>query len=291
MHAETLDKIIEATGKLKRLVPSKQIAALKGKFLPVLETKASESKAEIKKAFSVAYNIYSSLHDGIGSGDVGDKEFAEAIQEMQKLRSKVHQAETAKTKVKPSLEEIAVNDSISDSGEGRNGHLQTRGTEVVRKYMKFEALVPKRLPKNFAAIRCPVVGVTDPIMWQPRLAQFKLCDDTLFGYPIIKNQVLVGMNLDYIASEFKRQWKPAIEHIIEVLEEQTKTKYMQLGVGKSRGNVMWVWVVSERDMRYLNQAAGGGHFRVTGWDFPFEVDPNTHTRSPSTVKELRKSKA
>jgi hypothetical protein len=73
--------------------------------------------------------------------------------------------------------------------------------------------------------------------------------------------------------DFKRQVNAAVEEMLEALHEQTKTRYVSLGTPKLRVQVYWTWVATERDVRYLNQASLGGHFRVTGWDLPFEVKP------------------
>jgi len=144
----------------------------------------------------------------------------------------------------------------------------------MQKYAKFESMVPRRLSdkKRFVSIRIPVVAVTDPQLSKERLAKYKLCDDALFSYPFIKNQTLIGINADWIVKDFKRQVKPAVTEMLEILEEQTNIKYLSLGVPKLRGQIYWVWVATERDMRYLNSASFGGHFRVTGWGLPFEND-------------------
>lgn len=278
-HPEVFERFIEATATLRGKPQAQWGKIIEAKFLPPLQKRYEETTGETRKAYKVAYNTFSSLRDGVKIGEVEKSHFTETIRDLEKLKKQIVAAEVAdaKKKPKPTREEASIMDSLSDSGEGRNGILEQKGYDVMKKYKKFEQLVPKRLPdkKRFIAIRIPIVAVTDPLLQKERLARFKLCDDTIFGYPFIKNQVLIGVSSDWIVKDFKRQVGPAVEEMLEALEEQTKTKYVSLGVPKLRGQVFWVWVATERDVRYLNQASLGGHFRVTGWDLPFEVKPKS----------------
>jgi hypothetical protein len=278
-HPEVFDKFIEATASLRSKPESQQGKIIEAKFLPPLQKRYEETTGDVRKAYKVAYNTFASLRDGLRIGEVAKKHFTETIRDLEKLKKQVIAAEIAASKKdpKPTAEESSIMDSLSDSGQGRNGILEKKGYDVMKKYMKYEGMVPKRLPdkKRFMSIRLPIVAVTDPLLQKERLARFKLCDDTIFGYPFIKNQVLIGINADWIVKDFKRQVNPAIEEMLEALEESSGTKYVSLGVPKLRGQVYWVWVATERDVRYLNQASLGGHFRVTGWDLPFEVKPKS----------------
>lgn len=274
MYAETFDKVIAATASLKTKVPKMQVAAIKTKFLPVLEKKAQETKGETRKAFEKAYNLFSSLKDGVQNNEVKASDFADAIVELQGLRKAVARAEKAPVKKETSAEQTLRDDSISDSGQGRNAILQDKGLLAMKKYDKFKGLVPSQLPekKRYVAIKLPIVAVTDPLLVKDRLAQFGLCDDTIFGYPFLKNQTLIGLSKAWVMSEFKGQTPPAIEFLLELLKDKTGKSYHLLGSSKMRGQVSWVWVASAKEMAIMNRVAGGGHFKVIGWDFPFEVD-------------------
>lgn len=272
-HSDTLTKVIEATVTLKTLSPVKQVAAIKDKFLPVLEKRVKETTGDIRKGFSQAYNEFASIRDGINSGDVTRKDMEQLVANLQTIRQQVARAETLDKKPKRTAEEIAIADMISDSGPGIDDRLQTQGAVVLKKYAKYETMVPKRTKSRVMdAIKMPIVAVTDPVLYQPKLHRFKLCDDTIFGYPILLRQTLIGLNNDWVAKEYKFNTKPAIDEVLETLRDKTNVKYMQLGVPNVRSQVTWVWVATEREMAALNNSAGGGHFRVTGWDFTFEVE-------------------
>lgn len=276
-HPEVFDKFIEATASLRGKPQAVQGKLIEAKFLPPLQKRYEETEGDVRKAYKVAYNTFASLRDGLKIGEVDRTHFTEAIKDLEKLKRQVSSAEAAaaKKKPKPSEEEVAMNDSLSDSGEGRNGILEQKGYDVLKKYRKYEATVPKRLgdKKRFMAIKIPVAASTDPQLLPQRLAKYKLCDDSLFGYPFIKDQVLIGINSDWIVKDFKRNVNAAVEEMLESLYEQTNTRYVQLGHAKLYGQVYYVWVATERTMRYLNQAASGGHFRIIGWDLPFMVKP------------------
>ena len=272
MHDSIFENLITATAKLKAKTPSTQVRLLKTKFLPALRAKVEVTSGVPKKAYSYAFNTLASAKDGIESGAFTNKDFSGLIKELREQHKKIVVAETTPVKSsKPSEEEQKRADAMSDSGPGRNDHLENTGRSAMVKYNKFASLVPKNIKKNFVAIKIPVVAVTNPILTKDRLAKYRLCDDTIFGYPFIKEQLLVGLNMDWVVSGFKRQTKPAVDALLEVLKEQTGKKYTQLGVTKLRGNVSWVWLANEVTMQRLNAAAYGGHFRVIGWDLPFEV--------------------
>lgn len=276
-HPEVFDKFIEATAQLRGKPQARQGALIEAKFLPPLQKRYEETEGDVRKAYKVAYNTFASLRDGLKVGEVDRTHFTEAIKDLERLRKQVAGSieAAAKRKAKPTVEEVAMNDSLSDSGEGRNGILEEKGYEVLKKYKKYEAMVPKRMPdkKRMTAIKIPVAAVTDPQILPARLAKYKLCDDSLFGYPFIKDQIIVGMNADWVVKDFKRNTSAAVEEMLELLYEQTNTRYVQLGVPKLHGQVFYVWVATERTMRYLNQAASGGHFRLIGWDLPFMFKP------------------
>lgn len=276
-HPEVFDKFIEATTQLRGKPQARQGALIEAKFLPPLQKRYEETEGDVRKAYKVAYNTFASLRDGLKVGEVDRTHFTEAIRDLERLRKQVAGSieAAAKKKAKPTTEEVAMNDSLSDSGEGRNGILEEKGYEVLKKYKKYEAMVPKRLPdkKRMTAIKIPVAAVTDPQILPARLARYKLCDDSLFGYPFIKDQIIVGMNADWVVKDFKRNTNAAVEEMLELLYEQTNKRYVQLGVPKLHGQVFYVWVATERTMSYLNQAASGGHFRLIGWDLPFLFKP------------------
>lgn len=279
MHGTIFENLITATASLRSKTPSAQVRLLKTKFLPALKAKVEVTTGVPKKAYSYAFNTLASARDGIVSGAFTNKDFAGLVKELRGQHKIILAAQAAPVKSsKLSDEDQKRADAISDSGQGRNGHLENTGRSAMLKYNKFEQLVPKTIKKKFVAIKIPVVAVTNPILTKDRLSKYRLCDDTIFGYPFIKDQMLVGLNMDWVVSDFKRQTKPAIDTLLEVLKEQTGKKYTQLGVTKLRGNVSWVWLANEVTMQRLNQAAYGGHFRVIGWDLPFEVS------TPSTKK-------
>jgi hypothetical protein len=279
MYEKVMDKVIQATPKLKELPMNRQLSALDAKILPYLRKHVEESTGPMKKVLSKAYNGFASIKDGIKSGEVSKKDFNELSRDLKKIKTELEGLVKAEAKAKEKAatpEDRNEADMISDSGEGRLGNWQAKGQEAMQKYRKYEQLVPARLQgKSFTAIKIPIVAVTDPILFKERLARFNLCDDTIFGYPFLKNQTLIGMSNDWVSTEFKRQIKPATADILDALYEKTKTRYVALGVAKQRKHVTWIWVASEREMRNLNAVASGGHFKVTGWDFPFEVKPKT----------------
>jgi hypothetical protein len=167
---------------------------------------------------------------------------------------------------------------------------------VFRKYSKFKRELIKKTSKPYVAIRMPVVAIPKsgsfPI--PEKIQRSGLCDDVLFGsYPVIKNQVLVGLNNLWLREnfaegvkkpqslmqdpdkdkDFKLDYAKALDKILADIRERTGRKYIFMeGVHSFQSaDLHWAWAISEQDMRRLNGVLSGlTTFSINDWTLPFE---------------------
>lgn len=255
------------------LPPARQISSLRNKFLPKLGHASTHSDQKVRKNFATVHNLCASLADGIEEGEVSRKEFLRIVSDVEHETKKVERVENT-----PKREKASPDDLLSDSGVDKLKKPGDRAAVAMQKYAKFERLVPKTMRNKFTVIRLPIVVLTDPWLIPEKLAAARLSDDDIFGYPFIKDQLLLGMSSEWIRSEFKSSTPLATDHAIQSLyahmakANRNPGNLTVMGAPKARGQVTWVWICPDKTINLLHKAAIGGHFKLQNWDFPFEVD-------------------
>lgn len=261
VHSENFRKILAATTKVRGLSHKQQVDKLQNKIVPAIANQVEKTSGKIKKLYETAHNCCASLAEGLKTHDAGPSDFKEVVAELAELADKAKVVETTpKTEKKVSL--------AVDSQEWIN-HQGDLAQKVLLSYRKYEKLVPRSLTKKFMANRLPIVPLTSTFFNQDKLAQYKLLDNQIFGYPILKNQVVLGLNTNWYKPE---EIEESIKDVIGILRQQTGREFLQLGIPKFRKQVAWVWLADAPTIAKLNKAAVGGHFAVKGWSFPFEAD-------------------
>jgi hypothetical protein len=263
MDSKNFQNLLDAASKTKGLPPLKQAEKFKS-FAKILVSHLPGVKGSMRKLYEHAHNLCDSMADGLKNGEATSADVAQSLKELASLQEKAKIIESAPVKEK------AVGPD-SNSQEWLDNQLQ-RSREVLQKYKPYESQIPRTLNKKFLATRSPVVAITHPILLREKLSSFKLLDNEIFGYPVLKSQVVLGLNSDWIVSDYKRNVDEAVNDILDILKSQTGKRYNVLGEPKARGLVYWVWLVTDQDMQKLNKSTGPGHFRLTGWSFPFEAD-------------------
>lgn len=263
-NSTNLKELVVVANALKKEVPTRQVKLIHSKVLPKIVSEAAKSRAPYRSLYEHAHNAFSSMADGLRTGEAGVGEYQQFVSELANLASKATALEERPVKPKQT-------EATTDSEQWLNQQ-SDNAARVMRKYQKFLPLVPRSLPKKFYAGRFPVIPLTNPVLNREQLQQFKMMDDSLFGYPIVKNQVVLGLNSDWVISDYKRDVQEALQDVLEVLASQTNKTYYVLGEPKLRGLVYWSWLVTDNEMRKLNKSTMAGHFQLKSWSFPFEAD-------------------
>lgn len=278
MDSKNFQNLLDAASRTKGLPPLKQAEKFKI-FAKILASRLPEVKGGMKKLYEYAHNLCESMADGLKNGEATPADVSQALRELASLEEKAKIIESTPIKVKSAGPD-------NNSEEWLDNQLQ-RSREVMQKYKPYESQIPRVLSKKFLATRAPIVAITSPILLREKLSRFKLLDNEIFGYPVLKNQVVLGLNSDWIVSDYKRNTEEAVNDILEIVKAQTGKRYNVLGEPKARGLVNWVWLVTDQDMQKLNNSTGPGHFKLTAWSFPFEADKEI--KSPPKLSQQKEA--
>ena len=115
-----------------------------------------------------------------------------------------------------------------------------------------------------------MIAITKNMLFSEKLQKLHMSSGSFEGYPVLDKQVLVGVDMDWVNHEYKRQIQPAVAYITEQLEEKTGKRYHMMGSARKVGFVQWVWLATDVDLKKLNEATMGGHFILKSWAFPFQ---------------------
>jgi len=268
---EHSDKLFQLLTGVKKLVgrPAKVQVQNLTRLATILDKLVSSTPAPFKAAFKKAYNEVDSLRDGLESEDATETDLKKLIEAVRNLWDDTKKLEYSKGKDLPKdIEDPDVKETL-DTMHGLD--MKKQGQEMLRKYAPFKKLIaPKLGGKRFKAVRGPVIAITKNMIISDRLQKFRMSSGSFEGYPVLDNQVLVGVDMDWVNDEYKRQMQPAADYIIESLKEKTGKSYHMMGGAKKVGTVQWIWFASDMDLRKLNDATLGGHFILKSWTFPFQ---------------------
>jgi len=245
-----------------------------------LERKTEQHKSNEKRLFSQCYNLVASYVDALKSGEVQPSDLRTLVQEI----SDAEKAFEARVyKVKERAKEKAAKEGDLEVAEQQDKWDPGAGSkDVYDKYEKWKGKLPSTTRKSFTATRMPIVVVSKGIPDMAKMRKTGLVEDFLFGYPIIKEQVLVGMNLDWLKSRFRAKggtidYEAVEEFLVSELKQRVNKKFIRMGNVHKFEGLMWMWLANERELQRLNGTTGGGTFTVADWTLPFENE----------VKQLR----
>lgn len=261
----TSDKLLELLNGLKKLVgkPIKiQIQAL-NRYEKILNVLQNEVKGPFKALVKRAYNGVQSLSDGLESGDASEKDLSELILDTRNDWQNCKKAEY--------IDQTKSSEVQSPEAFNSDSSISERIRTSLAKYKNFESLLPRTIQgKSFKALKMPISVVTKNMLQQEKLVRAGLSTGSIEGYPVLDNQVVVGMS-DSFMEKHDNKIADAVQEILDALEEKTGQRYNHMGNGRLNGVILWVWVANDRTVRQLTQASVGGSLIVKGWDFPFQL--------------------
>lgn len=294
-NPQHFSKLLERVSGCVARTPKSATEYLTKNVMSYLDKKIVESAGTEKKFFEKSHNLVSSYVDGLGSGDISVKDIKQLRADLQEART-MHElalsekAEREKAKQKkeqgavddePSIEELLKERPSFDHGEGAG--------EIYKKYTKFKREMPKTIKgKPYLAIRMPIIVIVNGIPDILKLRRTGLCDDMLFGYPILKNQVLVGMSNDWLKENYSQKTKTSVRQdgeknvkfdleaaggrIAQDIKKRTGRSYLMMeGThGFDSPDIHWAWFASSQELNRLNGTTGTGTFAVREWTLPFE---------------------
>ena len=264
MSTSLLKKVQEAVRRMIPLTVKGQEQVLQNITLAILR-ELQRPAVENKKLLSECHNAALSLKEGLHSGDADTKDVKAFLQEVNKFYDAAVAEEDKKAAKKDAGPAPVEQQPMSDRRVTQN---------VIDHYSKFKTLLPSRV-KNFKAVKMPLIPIPKGMpLSLPALKKYGFAKMAIDGYPVLENQVVVGLDIDWVNENFRKRKKDdavgtATEYVLEMLKHRTSQPWVVLGPGVREGFVLWVWVAKSRDANLLYKASPGGHLNLRAWRFAF----------------------
>lgn len=307
-NPQHFDNLLDHIRACSSKTPKKAVAYLEENVVPYLNKKLEKAAGTEKKFFETTHNLVTSYRDGLKNGDIEIKDLRGLRADMVKAKSEHEQkvAKAVEAAAKKAKVEAGLPKGLGPDPDGHkdpewmgdwmkgNGGISTEDeametNRIFKKYSVFKKVFPKNTFKPYVAVRAPVLVIPHGIPNFEKLARTGVCEDSLFGYPILKNQVLVGMSHDWLKENFARKAKVnllsdgkkdftldyagALKKITDDIKERTGRSYIYIdGVHAFDSiDLHWAWLISDVDMRRLaGTTSGSSTFSPKDWTLPFE---------------------
>lgn len=298
-NPQHFDKLLERVSGCVARTPKSAVDYLGKNVVAYLDKKIKESAGQEKKLFEKSHNLVASYVDGLKGGDITVKELKQLRADLQEARTahELAAAEKAERDAKraqeqggrkPGEEVELLNEDLLKELKHYDG-IDGDAVNVYKKYAKYKKEMPRSIRgKPYLAVRMPIVVIVKGIPDIFKMRRTGLCDDMLFGYPILKNQVLVGMSNDWLRDNYSQKTKTSIRQdgeknvkfdfeaagrrIADDIKKRTGRSYIMMeGIhGFDSPDLHWAWFASSQELTRLNGTTGTSTFSVNEWTLPFE---------------------
>ncbi len=262
-----LTKVKNALLKAKMKTPKSLIDWLQDTVIPFCKKTIEELKAEkpeYKKTMTNLLNSSISLHEGLSSGNA---DLADAVE----LSRDFHIAAAQFEYLFDADEKKAKRDANKPSGDGLFRMTQESGPTIL-KYSIFAQELPQNLYRQlFVVKRMPVIPVADPPLNFAKLKQYKLADDHISFYPVIKNQPVLGINPNWVQDSFKGKSDSAVEYVLDSIKLKFGRTHQLMPGSVHTGSVVWFWIPTEPILNRILACAPSGKMSIKKWGFAFNV--------------------
>lgn len=284
---KTFDTLVTRVGELRKSSHTKAVAFLGVNAATFLNKKVSESRSDEKRLFVQARNLVLSYRDGLKSGDL-------EVEDIKDLMSDLRSAETAYNERKFAVKEKAGERQSEERspeesqyiGPAKKTYDSGHGAEeIFGKYEHFKTKIPSDTNKHFVVILMPILVICRGIPDIIKLRKSGECTDLLFGYPILNEQILFGMNFKWLGENYAKKggaidYDAVAEMFASELKHRDGKRYIRIAPPHKYGKLMWMWMANERALGRLNGATGAGTFSVSNWTLPFESELKSTENNP-----------
>lgn len=267
MSTQFLRKAREAARRLLPMTNKGQQELLGRITLAVLKEMLKPAVAH-KKTLQEVHNHALSLKEGLASSDADKSDVREFIAQMNKWVDQCQEVDDREEQKKNQGPAPKENQPMGD---------RRVTNDNIRKFERYRSQLPRTV-ETFKAVRMPVIPISKLPMKEDVLRKYGVSDTSIDGYPVLNNQLVVGMARDWMVDNFQIKVKDDIQakatvHILDALFRRKGQKYVVLGRGRREGNVMWIWVARQVEAERLYKAAYGGHLTILNWGFAFNALP------------------
>jgi hypothetical protein len=117
----------------------------------------------------------------------------------------------------------------------------------------------------------PIIPLANPPLDFAKLRLRRLAEDRIAEYPILLNQPILGLNPNWIESEFRNKSDRALAYAIDLMETKWGKKFHPTGKPVHLNKVVWFWIPSDDEVNRLSGASNSGRLSVEKWGFAFNV--------------------
>jgi hypothetical protein len=188
-------------------------------------------------------------------------------------------AQTAKKVNQAMLERETDPDADSESSEmSRDPVFADDVADVIRATNEQAKAIPSFEDKPFVVARIPVIPVAKTSLSIDRLRSRGFVVASLGGYPVINNQLVIGINgKDVEGTEAERQagktiprhrWAAAAQAVVERIEAETKVR-MAFVDDRPHGHAggAWFWLMPESELDNFAASFSGQSLQLRSWGF------------------------
>ena len=267
---ETVFNKMAETYVMSKPAQLKRITVLLGK---VKELHAQSLPIGAKKHVETCINELTSIREGVyAKNTTADKKMLTMMAAKKAQTELYAMAVAAEARVEKLMADSSTSNDMED--------FYKKAEEVIKKHSgKADALKVLK-DKSFVLERMPIVP-TDGNLSAEKMAHAGFNVESLGGYPVIQNQLVIGINPRHVLGDHGGEVKgekasklirAEADQLRKKLEKRTKQRlqfvsdkaYSQPG---SPG--AWFWLMSDNDLNRLSKISPGNRVSIQRWGFAF----------------------
>jgi len=249
----------------------KQKSRLNAVLAAVQKLHASPLPMGAKRHVGVCLNELVSIREGIHSSAKNvDKKTLTMIATSAARKEILAMAASSENRMEKILAESSSTDDMEEFFKN--------AADVIQKHAPKAEQLKAIATKPFVIARVPVVPADGGISAE-RLARVGVDAESLGTYPVIKNQMVIGINPRFLLGEHSGEIKgekaaksirEEATRLLKRLERETKTK-LQFVCDRSysyKGGT-WYWLMTDRDLDLVARVSPGNRIKISRWGFAF----------------------
>lgn len=243
----------------------------------------TNNRKALNGIMSIVYNEAASIVDLLDNGDASKKD---VVNFLENANSNLHTAMDIAKVVKneklkkdnPNLEGAGIFDSYDPKNYSdaipTDAVLKKllESEPVIKNFQRYSMLMPhleSEVKSIFSIKRMPVIAIFQNPITTKDLEQSGFQVSNIGFYPIIENQIIIGI-ADKKMAEKKIDSKKFFDTLLAKIERETHSKYQVIGkpTGFRNSGVMYYWIAPESNINRMRVKLSKS-FLVKQWQFPF----------------------
>lgn len=269
--AAKITKVEAEATKLYVLSKPQRLKRLTSIIKAVKELHASTLPVGTKKQVTACLNELVSLREGIYASNSEIDKKALMLIAASSARKEVENMITAS---EARLEKIVADSSNSSDMED----FYKNAADVIEKHQHEGEKLAQIKTKPFVVSRVPIVPADGNISAE-KLNRLGISAESLGGYPVIHNQIVIGISPKALLGEHAGSLKSEKTAKAVRQEADRLRKLVEKKVGqklqfvsdnaRSYGSGVWFWVMPNKELDMMSKAAAGHRIKVQRWGFAF----------------------